>query len=127
MAEKSASPFSGLDKALIRSTKPAPLPDPVKEDVPLEQEEPAKSAARVRTVMTERSNVRTNVLRSATPSIFIVISSYLFLTFRPTFSVRRGRSQRSATSCRRRSTPSCLSTGKGEVTNECPDVRTNVY
>lgn len=67
MAEKSASPFSGLDKALIRSTKPAPLPDPVKEDVLLEQEEPAKerrtgSHGNGRTF--ERSNERDKIRHS---------------------------------------------------------------
>lgn len=67
MAEKSASPFSGLDKALIRSTKPAPLPDPVAEDALVEQQEPPKErrpSIRRDERTFERSNERIKIRHS---------------------------------------------------------------
>ena len=38
MADKSSSPFSGLDKALLRSTKPSPPPPPQKDHSTAEKE-----------------------------------------------------------------------------------------
>lgn len=57
MADKSASPFSGLDKALIRSTKPAPLPDALDEDAPSVPPEETKDRSSTRN--NHRSTVRT--------------------------------------------------------------------
>ncbi len=45
MAEKPASPFAGLDKALLRASKPAPV---VAEDAPPAREEPAAPSPPIR-------------------------------------------------------------------------------